>query len=62
MGEQIIEELKVLRLERGETLVIQTDRILSLEQREWLGAAIKQAGLKAVVLDGGLKVAAVQAA
>lgn len=60
MDERVIEELKVLRLQPGETLVIETQRVLTNQQRNALRDAIGHAGIKAVILDGDLKATAVQ--
>lgn len=58
--EKLIEELKVLRVKEGETLVVQCESILTMAQHEWLKECFKSAGVRAVIMDGGLKVAAVQ--
>lgn len=62
MSEQLIEELKVLRIAKGETLVVQFERFLTTEQREMMMDTLERAGVKAIVLDGVATVAAVQAA
>lgn len=43
----------------GDTLVITTDMVLKAEQRTALEKALKDGGISALVLDGGLRVNAV---
>jgi len=62
MNEQLLEELKVLRIASGEMLVIQADGRLSDNQRQKIMDAIKASGVRAVLLDGGLEVVSVQSA
>lgn len=62
MSEQLLEELKVLRIASGEMLVIQADGLLSENQRQKIMDALNASGVRAVVLDGGLKAVAVQSA
>lgn len=62
MSEKLLEELKVLRLQPGETLVLQSDRMLCDDEMLRLRDAADQAGIKAVILGGGITVAAVQSA
>jgi hypothetical protein len=50
-----------LRLEPGDTLVITTNRFLTMEQRKQITATLVSAlpGMKALVLDGGLQLSVI---
>lgn len=62
MSEKLLEELKVLRLQPGETLVLQSERPLCENEMHRIKDVAGQAGIKAVILSGGITVAAVQSA
>jgi hypothetical protein len=55
-------ELKVLRLQPGEVLIIQAARPLSREERARIEWQCEQCGVKAAVFDDNLKVVGVSRA
>ena len=56
----MIEEIKALRVQPGEVLVIQCDRHLTAQQREHFKEMFSHLGVKVAILEKGVEVAGVQ--